>query len=41
MASLEVMKIMRHTACQQKKHACVIFGICSLRDDNGMTSKPT
>jgi len=26
-ASSEEMKITRHTACQQKKHACVIFGM--------------
>jgi len=28
------------TACQQKKHAHVIFG-CSLRDDKVITRKPT
>jgi len=36
-----MMKVKHHTACQLKKHAHVISGICSLRDNNVITSKPT
>jgi len=35
-----VTKITRHIACQQKKHDA-LFSVCSLRDDNVITSKPT
>ena len=35
-------KFMRHTACQQKKHARdILFSVCSLRDNNVITGKPT
>jgi len=38
-----VTKITPHTACQQKKHARVIFSMQFERriDDNVITSKPT
>jgi len=33
----------RHTACQQKlrRNMHALFSVCSLRDDNVITSKPT